>query len=212
MKISFKKNLWLKLASVGFAVMLWVAVVVIGQTVISVESQVVYSNISEDIVVANHAGRTVTLTIKGHERFLHGLGPEDIRVELDMSGLGVGRHSYEIRPDDVSHPATVRVVRVKPALLDILIEERVERNVPVRAVVTGFPMKGFAVRGMEVIPGAVKVEGAKSVVAGLRSLDAGPVDISGAEGDVAEEVRINASQALVLEHDSVMIKVLIGKE
>ena len=73
-------------------------------------------------------------------------------------------------------------------------------------------MKGYSVRGVEVVPGAVGVKGARSAVAGLRSLDAGPVDISGAIGDVAEEVLINAGQGVSIKEDSVMIKVIIVKE
>ena len=212
MRISIKKNLGLKLASLGFAVLLWVSVVVIGQTVIFVEVPVKYSKISEGLVAADPAGRTVTVTVKGHSRFLEGLGPEDISVELDMSELDIGQHSYKIKPDDVIHPAMLRVVRVRPALLNIQIEEQVERAVPVRVITTGTPMKGFAVRGVEVIPGLVMVTGARSVVSGLRSLPAGPVDISGADSDVFKEVFINTTQSVVLEQDRVMIKVLMGKE
>ncbi len=212
MNFSLKKNLWLKLASVGLAAVLWSAVVVIGQTVISVEAPVEYENLAEGVLVADSGSRTVTLTLKGHERFLHVLEPEDLQVVLDMAGLGVGRHSFEVRARDVRHPATVRLVRVKPALLNIRLEELVERDIPVRAVVTGLPMKGYSVRGVEVVPGAVGVKGARSAVAGLRSLDAGPVDISGAMGDVAEEVLINAGQGVSIKEDSVMIKVIIGKE
>ncbi|MCK4910129.1 MAG: hypothetical protein KAR83_00735 [Thermodesulfovibrionales bacterium] len=212
MNFSLKKNMWLKLASVGLAAMLWSAVVVIGQTVISVEAPVEYENLAEGVLVAETASRTVTLTLKGHERFLHVLEPDDLRVVLDMAGLGVGRHSYEVRDRDVKHPATVRLVRVKPALLNIRLEEHVERDTPVRAVITGLPMRGYAVRGVEVVPGSVGVKGAKSAVDRLRSLDAGPVDISGAIGDVAEEVMINAGQGVTITEDSVMIKVIIGKE
>ena len=212
MNFSLQKNLWLKLASVGLAAMLWGAVVILGQTVISVEVPVEYENMAEDVLVAETASRTVTLTLKGHERFLHVLEPEDLRVVLDMADLGVGRHSYEVRERDVRHPATVRLVRVKPALLNIRLEEQVERKIPVRAVVTGLPMQGYGVRGVEVVPGAVSVKGAQSAVSGLRSLDAGPVDISGAIDDVAEEVLINVGGGLSITHDSVMIKVIIGKE
>ncbi len=212
MTISLKKNLWLKLASVGLGVMLWTAVVVIGQTVISVEAPVEYENLSEGVLVADTGNRAVTLTLKGHERFLNVLEPDDLRVVLDMAGLDIGRHSYEVRARDVKHPATVRLVRVKPALLNIRLEEYVERDTPVRAVITGLPMRGYAVRGVEVVPGSVVVKGAKGAVDRLRSLDAGPVDISGAIGDVAEEVMISAGQGVSIAEDSVMIKVIIGKE
>jgi YbbR domain-containing protein len=208
----FKRNFWLKIASIGLAAMLWVAVVVIGQTVISVEVPVEFKNLGEGVLVSGSGARTVTLTLKGHERFLQNIKREDLAVTLDMEGKGVGRHSYAVRVSDVKHPPTVRVVSVKPALLNILIEERMSREVPVRAVITGIPKRGFSVRGVEVVPGTVRVEGASSIVRSRRRPEAGPVDVSGAIGDVAEEVLITPGSGVVLTDDSVTVKVLIGRE
>lgn len=212
MNISLRKNFWLKIASVALAATLWASVVVIGQTLISVEAPVDYKNLGKGLLVAEPALRTVTLTIKGHERFLRGIGPEDLSVVLDLGSLEVGRHSYEVRPSDVKHPATIRVVRTKPALLNIRIEELVERTISVRAVITGLPGPGYTVHGVEVIPGSVNIKGSKASLGALRSLDAGPVDVSGASGNVAEEVMINAGEGLSISQDSVTVKVIIGKE
>jgi YbbR domain-containing protein len=206
------KNLWLKLASIGLAAILWAAVVIIGHNTVSVEIPVNYKNLEPGVLVSGGEGRTVTLSLKGHERFLQGLGPENITLELDMKGYSVGRHSYEVDADDIDHPATVRVIRVKPALLNIRLDELKSREIPVRAIVTGIPMRGFAVRGVEVVPGVVKVEGPAGVIKRLKRLDAGPVDISGATGDVAEEVLVNAGPEITLIEDSVKIKVIIGKK
>lgn len=207
-----RKNFWLKLASIGLAAMLWVTVVVIGQTVTSVEVPVEFKNLGDKVLVSGSGARTVTITLKGHERFLQNLRRENLSVTLDMQGMGIGRHSYTVRESDVKHPPTVRVVSVKPALLNILIEERMSREVPVRAVITGIPKKGYSVRGVEVVPGAVRVEGAKSIIQNMRKLDAGPVDVTGASGDVAEEVLITTSAEVALADDSVTVKVLIGRE
>ena len=187
----FKRNLAYKLASIGFAVALWVTVVVIGQTVVSVEVPLEYVNLDEGVLVADVAQRNLTLTLKGHERLLHAMGPDALKVRLDMSGLGVGRHSYQVEGRHIKHPATLRLVSVKPSLLNIRLEERVTREVPVRAVITGLPMKGYAVNGVEVTPGTVEASGGKSLLSRLRRLDAGPVDVSGASTDVAEEVVIS---------------------
>ena len=208
----FKRNLAYKLASIGFAVALWVTVVVIGQTVVSVEVPLEYVNLNEGVLVADVAQRNLTLTLKGHERLLHAMGPDTLKVRLDMSGLGVGRHSYQVEDRHIKHPATLRLVSVKPSLLNIRLEERVTREVPVRAVITGLPMKGYAVNGVEVTPGTVEASGGKSLLSRLRRLDAGPVDVSGASTDVAEEVVISHDAGVSLSEDSVMITVVIRKE
>jgi YbbR domain-containing protein len=207
------KNIWLKVASFMMAVILWATVVMLGQSVGTVEVPVNFKNVGEGLIVADPGGRSVVVSFKGHERIIPGLGPEDFSVSIDMTDKGAGRHSYEINPSDVSSPPMVRIVGVKPSLLNLRVDETFNKTLPVRAVVTGAPQRGHAMRGIEVMPKEVRAEGLKSELSGVRWIDTDPVDIAGARSDVAEEVRLESNgKGFSLSHDTVTVKVIIVKE
>lgn len=207
------KDIWVKVASFLMAVMLWATVVMLGQSVSTVEVPVQFRNVGEGHIVADPGVQSVVVSFKGHERIIQRLRPEDFTVMIDMQDKGPGRHSYEIGPSDVSFPSTVRIVGIKPSLLNLRVDEKFEKALPVRAVVTGAPHKGYSMRGVEVVPGEVRAEGLKGDLAGVRWVDTKPVDIAGARSDVAEEVRLDSNgKGFKLSHDSVTVKVIIGKE
>lgn len=208
-----RKNFWIKAASVLFAVALWMFVISRGQTDISLEVQVGFRDIPTGLQLAGGKSRTVTVGIRGHERFIKELNPGDVHVYVDMGGLKRGVHQLRIRSRNVRLPSPLRVVSVTPSSLNVQLEESLKKTVPVRAVVAGRPGEGFKAVSVEVMPPEVVVEGVVSEVRRIKAVETVPVDVTSASDTVVREARVvKPGGSMSTEPDSVTVKVVIVKE
>ena len=114
-----KKNLWIKVASVVLALAMWLFVISRGQTEVSMEVPLVLENVPVGLRITESMTQTVVLSIRGHERFVESLRPEDVRVSLDMSGLRKGRNRFVLDHDNVDLPAPLMVLSIVPSSVSI---------------------------------------------------------------------------------------------
>lgn len=114
------------------------------------------------------------------------------RVELDLAGLGAGHHRYDVSVLDVSGPGTPLDV-VPGVTLDIDIERRITRQVPVELLVQGeLPAGVVFVTDLDVAPATVQITGPESVVTTVVSVSSGPFDLSGRRASFSELVALVA--------------------
>lgn len=209
-----KKNAWIKGASVVLAITLWLFVISKGQSRVSMTAYLEFENVPQGLQVATSGTiQQTSVVIKGHERFIKNLHPEDVHVYLDLKGLTKGRHLYDIESGDVRVPAPLRVVTISPSTVTVSLEEVTSKVVPVRPIVVGLPSKGFAVKRMEVSPKEVMLEGAESELKDIKVLRTEPVDVSDAGETMTKEVMIDKSRLHIkVEPSSVTVKIIIEKE
>jgi YbbR domain-containing protein len=184
-----RKNLWVKVASVLFAVALWFFVISRGRA--EVEVPVVYEHVPAGLHVMKDSTETVVVGVRGHVRAVKGLSLADVRVGVDMSAASAGENLISLDRKDVKLPMSLRVVLIRPAYVNVNVEETVRKTVPVSVFFTGRPREGLSVLKVEVVPDEAEVEGPGSGLMGLKAVNTVPVDISRAgETVVFKGVRI----------------------
>lgn len=208
-----KKNLWLKMASVIFAVAMWLFVISRGQTEISLQVPISYQNVPEMMKVVGKDTRSVVLDFKGHERFINDLRPGDISVEVDLASLKQGRNEFRIEPDNITLPVHLTVINVIPSTVVVEAEEMITKNVPVEAFVRGTPGDGYAVRNIVVVPAEIILKGTAKELRYVREIKTEPMDISAATDTVVKETRIVSPQGgISTDVDKVTVQAVIVKE
>jgi YbbR domain-containing protein len=112
------------------------------------------------------------------------------RVTLDMNGLGPGRHRYDVSVLDVRVNATP--VEVVPAVaLDIVVERRVRKMVPVRMRTEGELPDGYTRVGREEIsPARVEVTGPESEIQSVEEIATLPVRLGRRRASFQEQVAL----------------------
>ena len=168
------ENLGVKLACLFIALLLWVQVasnVEVEQMVrlpLRVEGLADSLAIHEDELPA-----TVSVRIRGSrlQLLLADIVSRELgRVTLDLTGLGPGRHRYDVSVLDVRVNATALEV-VPPVSLDLQVLRKVQRLVPVRLVTEGELPEGFVLAGRaESIPSRVEVSGPEDRVETVESV------------------------------------------
>lgn len=88
------------------------------------------------------ANRLGSVVISAQRSVLDLLTTEEIIVSADLSGLGPGEHSVELNATVARQQAAV--VDISPRLMRITLEEAAQRQIPLRALVTGEPPAGYS--------------------------------------------------------------------
>ena len=124
----FTENLALKLLSLAFAVILWFFVMGERRHEVSHVVPVDYRNLPKGLVIASEVPDAVAVTLSGPRALLSHLGPDDLTLPLDLSGLKPGVTSFKRLEENLKTPGGVVVTRISPATIDVRLERTREEN------------------------------------------------------------------------------------
>ncbi len=112
----------LKLMSVVFAMGLWLFVAAEdrGDAVFTVPLDLI--DRPDGVEVTSLGIETVIVRVEGRRSLLRTLREDDFRAEVSLKSIQPGRFVVRIRPQDVSAPPGVRVVRVTPSEVRGMLE------------------------------------------------------------------------------------------
>jgi YbbR domain-containing protein len=205
-------NAGIKILAVLLAASLWFYVNYRGQTETIVEAPLEFKNIPKGIEVLKQSAKRVSVTVRGHERLLQGLRPSDMRVVMDLSNAKKGETTYYLNKDDVLIPRAIKVLRMDPSYTKITLDELMSKAIVVKANIIGQPERRFRVESVEVKPSAVTVEGARSEVSRIAVLRTEPLEITGLDSSVVQEVKLNTNGRNVrLSASEVTVKITIKR-
>ncbi len=153
--------------------------------------QVEVQGLASNLVVAGEP-LPVTVTVVGREDDLEAARPEHFLATVSLRNRAAGRHSLPVRVEAVE--GDVRVRAVQPETVVVILQETVEREVPVVVEPSNFPQIGFRVGTPEVRPETAIVSGIASEVDAVDSVVA-RLDLGGAEASVERDVILEARTA-----------------
>lgn len=121
----------------------------------------------------------VRVTAHGPKNILDDLHSDDLgTIQVDLRG---GADTRAMLTASMVHlPTGVKVEQIYPPWIDLVWEDRVERDLPVQVSVVGSPASGFVVKGaLDCQPPTVRVAGPKSQVLVLQHVRADAFDVTG---------------------------------
>jgi hypothetical protein len=182
-------HLGLKILAVAIALGLWLA----GQKNIerAIEVPVVFRNIPQDLMVTDSRVDYVVLRLTGPRTLLSTLGPENLKLTLDLDGVRPGPTSIPLGPGSFNPPRGVRIARISPSVVHLSLEPVAERVIPVVVRFAGKPPFGFRVAGAEVDPENVVVHGPANEVKRLTSAQTVPIELGKSGAAVKRSVRLS---------------------
>ena len=202
-----------KLLSIAIAVSLWFFITYRGQSETTVDLPLEFKNVPQGLEILRQNIKKVSVNIRGHESVLSSLKPADVRVIVDLSNGKKGEASYYFDTNDVKIPANVKILRIEPTFVKVTLDESVSKEIEIKPYVVGQPAKGYEVYKITVYPQDVRVEGAKTEMAHLSILRTEPLDITGLDSDISQNVRVDASGRNVrIRTPEVMTKVIIRRK
>lgn len=185
------ENWALKLLSLAFALILWFFVMGERKLERTYAVPLEMKNVPAGMMVANDVPSQVEVRINGPRTLLMNLHPEDLHIVIDLKDLPPGLTSFRRLEERLNIPAPLKVTRLSPSYVDVKMERVKVRQVPIKAVLSGAPAKGFRVEKVQVDPETIAVEGAEEEVDALHQVATRPVKIEGAASNLVEVVPVD---------------------
>ena len=130
-------------------------------------------NLTEGMIVFN-VPEKVSVRVRGTRTALANMPLSDIFAFVNLSKLSIGTHTILVN----ARFARGDVVQVTPPAVNLFIDVKKDRIVPVTAEIIGSPNKDFAVESHMLTPSEVKIEGAATRLEALDKIFV-PVDVGG---------------------------------
>jgi YbbR domain-containing protein len=193
--VDLRKNLSLKLAALGIAFGLWIWVSGQADVLKTVRVPLDVADLPAGLEIVSDIPDDVTVRLRGPEIALRTLDSERVRVHLrlDSPPVQVGINHVPIPVDQVRVPAGIDIDRISPNVIDLNIQRRAAREVPIHPDVRGQPAHGFELAGTSVDPPTLTIEGPEAAVRTVSALATPAISIDSLSADETIRVRPIAS-------------------
>ena len=186
-------NLGLKLTALVLAVIVYLNVYTDRSGTMLLSFPLDFADLPDSLSLSGPAPAVVQAELRGTYKQLIGLRVKEPRLRIPMGGAAPGHFTRALVPSDLPLPAGSSVAvenLVGPRVIEVDVDRRARRDVPIAIRVEGTPAAGYAWRGVAVIePAVVHVSGPHAALVHLDSLRLAPVRVDGRR----DTVRVDAA-------------------
>ncbi len=182
------KNWTLKLLSLVFALILWMFIMGERHLEVGYTVPLELQNIPKELIVANQVPSLIDVRISGPRTLLMKVSPNDININVDLSDLKPGLTSFKRLEERLNLPSGMRVTRVSPSFVDIRLDRRKDKKVPIKVVLAGDPDPGYRIVSLKAVPDKVTISGAESEIKSISGVVTEAIDLKGVTESFSEIV------------------------
>lgn len=210
---SFKKDIFLKIASLFIAIVLWFFVVIKGQTEITMSVPLELKYIPRGLGVESKSIAQVTVSVKGFEQIIKNLKPYDVKVSVDLSKAKKGMNVIYLSSKDVILPSSLTLTSIEPSSVKVRLDEIRVKKVSVVPEIIGEPEKGYIIETIRIEPSTVEIEGLRSQIEKLRYIKTEPLPLDNIKEDMTFTALLEPPAGYVrINPESVKVKVLLRRQ
>lgn len=195
--LNWPNNWGLKLISLIFAILLWYFVVGEDKVDTTVYIPVEIVNLPKELVISNQFKKQLEVTVSGPRGLINGINRQRTTRTINLAKATPGTIVIRNEPETIQFPRGVTISRIQPSHITLLVDELVEKELPVQAKTTGVPANGHELTGVVFEPPLIKISGPKAVVGREKILTAKPIDISGLKGPATIQIPLELRPALL---------------
>jgi YbbR domain-containing protein len=213
MKRIFLRNLGLKSLALGLAILLWWFVAGESNVHVGFAVPLEIRNIPADMAVTNKVDRQVDVRLAGPPTLINGLQQNEISAVIDLSGVKEGKEIIPLTERSVEVPSGLRVERIYPPSVEIVLKELERKTLPVRARIGGTPEVRSRIEKTEVNPPSLEVEALPDELARLKELDTEVISPDVPEGIFRAKARVNLPEghAKIVGNPNVLVTIRFRK-
>jgi YbbR domain-containing protein len=175
----FIHNAGLKLISLVLAIGLWM--VVARNPIAEVETRVPleFHNLPDNMEIDSANATDVRIRVRGPERVIRTLQPEDVRAEINLGNVRPGERTFDLSGRQIHVPQGLEVVQIIPGQFHLSFDERATRNIEIHPRVIGTFASGMHVTQVIADPATITIIGPRHGVEAVEAATTDPVDASG---------------------------------
>jgi YbbR domain-containing protein len=217
--MKFKKvifnNLGLKLFALLIAFSFWVVITGKQRAYLeeSMEIDVEYFNVSQNIDVRNVRPEKVRITVRGTSKEIGRMGAENFRLKIDLADITESTRMSLFTEDYLLIPENTQIVSVHPKMIEITIEEFMSREVPIRVLDKGKLPRGIRLVERSIKPEKVTIFGYKSQIMDIGTIYASRgVDLAEITSTRTIKIPLKKSEEIIRFEDAEEVEVTVVVE
>lgn len=194
---SLTKHWTLKLLALVIGAALWYFVVGEDQIDITINVPIEVHNLPPNLVIANQFKKDIEVSIRGPRRMVQEVRRQNISRPVDLSQVEAG--AIVITNDDKSipFPQGIKVQRLQPTNITLLVDQLVEKQFPITAVTEGIPNVGYALAGVTLDPPNLTVTGPNSVLEQQSLLKTFVINLDGLDKSTTLQVQLDLDDSML---------------
>ncbi len=190
-------NSGLKLISLAVAILLWLAVAREPVAEVAVNVPIEFQNVPDNLEISSATLPQAQVRVRGPARAVRDASQAGVHAVIDLTGVGPGEHTFELGPGRIQAPRDLQVMQVIPTRLQLELDRRATRQVPVRPRVVGAFASGIRLARVMVAPETVTIVGPQQRVDAVDAATTDPVDATGVVGQQTFPSHVYVSDPLV---------------
>ena len=140
------------------------------ETLTNLQVPLEYINRDSRMQILSASENTVRLHLSGSGALINSIKPEQIRVKLDLGRAINGKNTFTISRDNIVLPPGLRLNRIEPSKVDVLLDYPIARELPVQVDWVGLLPRGLLMEKLHVVPERIKVVGGGQVLDQLSTI------------------------------------------
>lgn len=152
------------------------------------------------LLPAQDFNHRVKVTIRGADEIVSQVNEADLEALVDFSSYqkeGTFREPVQVNRKGNAAESTALEVSVDPLVLDLALESKIVKSVPVHPDFVGQPGRNYELSGFQVAPSVVTVEGPRSLLSQLTAVNTEPIELRGKTDTFTLKARIEPGSSLV---------------
>ncbi len=209
-------NLGLKLTALLLALVVYLNVYTDRPATLIVSFPIEFTDLADSLSLSGPAPAIVQAELRGTGKQLIGMRVKEPRLKLSMTGAGLGRFSRALAATDLPLPSSGNVTvenLIGPRVIEVDVDRRVRRDLPVTFQTAGVAAAGYAWSG-EVVSAVrtLRVTGPEKAIAELDSVALAPIRIDGKRDTVRAEVApVSLPDWCTSEPATIPVKLVLGR-
>jgi len=168
-----------KVVSLGLAIGLFWAISRDPIAAVGITVPIEFHNIPGNLEISSLDAPEAQVRVRGPERLIHELRPQEVHVELDLTGVKPGERTFDLTAQQVRQPRDLEVVQIVPSQLQLTFDVGLTRQVEVRPRVIGMFAAGYRIAKVVAEPRTIGISGPRQRVQNIEAATTDPVDASG---------------------------------
>jgi len=152
------RNLGLKVVALALAVAAWWFVAGESKVLVGFKIPLEIRDVPKGLTVTNKPEREVEVRLSGPSSLLSGMRPSEISAGVDLAAARAGRQNFTLDDRAVKVPPGIKVQRIFPPSIEVILDRTERRTVPVSARIGGGAAVRRRVAKVEIDPPSVEVE------------------------------------------------------
>ena len=219
MKKFITNNFGLKVTALFLALFVWV--LISGKERSFAEKtlniNVEYFNVSENIDVSNVRPERIRITLRGTSKELGNITAADFKLRIDLKDISEGNRLNYFAEDHLQFLGGGKLSdynpRIQPRMIEVIIKELVTREVSVRVMYKGKLKPGVILLTRKIVPDKVRIFGYKSEIANITIVEgSGFVELSEIDKTTTLKIPLKKVKEILRFEDTDYVEVFLTVE